>query len=154
MAICIMCNSSVDDGDAFCVSCGATLSQPLTSNPNDTKLDEPQKLTNLNGARLVLPDSSEIQIDKSQRLIGRTDLIKFSQQEPSLISRGHFTIYEHNGKYYIQDGKTKVQDKESKNHTLLNSKDISGKERFELNNTDIIEVSDVKISVKLGNSIN
>ncbi len=149
MAICTLCNSYVDDGDTFCVSCGAPLSQPLASNPTDTKLDEPEKLTNPNGARLVLPDSSEIEIDKAQRLIGRADLIKFSQQEPSLISRGHFTVYDNNGKYYMQDGKTKVQDKESKNHTFLNGKDITGKERFELNNEDVIEVSDVKIAVKL-----
>lgn len=154
MAICTLCKSPVDDVDAFCTSCGASLSQSLASNPNNTKIEEPQKLVNPNGARLVLPNLSEIEIDKSQRLIGRIDLIKFTQQDPSLISRGHFTVYEYNGKYYIQDGKTKVQDKESKNHTFLNSKDISGKERFELNNTDIIEVSDVKISVKLEDSIN
>ena len=153
---CSVCKNQIDETENFCTECGASVSQTITSSSDvmtqvQTE-NKPSESTSKKG-KLVFPDNSKIEIDQSQRLVGRADLKRFSQ-DPNLISRGHFTVYEENSKYYIRDGNTIVQDKESKSHTFLNDKDITGKERLELKNEDIIEVSDVKISFKLEDSAN
>lgn len=151
---CSVCKNQIDETENFCTQCGASVSQTITTNSDVTAQVQteakPNKSTSKKG-KLVLPDDSEIEIDQSQRLVGRADLKRYSQ-DPSLISRGHFTVYEENGKYYIMDGKTVVQDKESKNHTYINEEDITGKKNFELTEGVVIQVSDVKISFKLGDN--
>jgi len=102
-----------------------------------------------NIGNLVLPDGSKIEIDKSQRLVGRVDLAQFSDDDSENISRGHFTVFEDSGTYYIQDGSTNVQEKPSKNHTFKNEEDITDKGRVQLSDDDIIKVSTVEINFKL-----
>jgi len=171
---CAKCNEELIEGDTFCTICGTPLEvpqqpstlepqQPSTPEPQQPSTPEPQQPqtpqssieelskpsdTSKTG-NLLFPDDYKIEIDESQRLVGRADLIKFSDADPKLISRGHFTVYEENAIYYINDGNTTVQEKPSKHHTFLNEEDITGKGKVELSDGDIIKVSEVQITFKL-----
>jgi len=54
-----------------------------------------------------------------------------------------FTISKESDSYYIEDGKTSVQDNPSGNHTTVNGKDITGKGKVELNDGDTIGLATV-----------
>jgi len=136
--------------------------QPPTPEPQQPPTPEPQQATPQSSVEelsktsdtsktgnLLFPDDYKIEIDESQRLVGRADLIKFSDADPKLISRGHFTVYEENAAYYLNDGNTNVQEKPSTHHTFLNEEDITGKGKVELSDGDIIKVSEVQITFKL-----
>lgn len=144
MPICPHCKQVVSDEENFCNECGS----PVTKDQTDGNGTAQQNITT-NMASLVLPDNVELEIDEAQRLVGRVDLAKYSKLDPTKISRGHFTVYEKDGKYYIEDGNTNVQNKASDEHTLLNDDDITNKKKVELSNGDVIKVLDVAITVKL-----
>jgi len=166
LTICAYCESDVAEGDAFCTVCGKLAAG--NSKKEESKKIEPKKEEKVSTpssqskkvettktsdepktGNLVLPDGSKIEIDKSQRLVGRVDLAQFSDDDSENISRGHFTVFEDNGMYYIQDGSTNVQEKPSKNHTFKNEEDITDKGRVQLSDDDIIKVSTVEINFKL-----
>jgi len=151
MTQCTFCNENVQDGgDAFCISCGTPIQTPSTPNNLSEKDKNENKIVScMQKGRLVFPDSFTMEIDSSHRLIGRVNLGKFSK-DPTLISRGQFTVYMENEQYYLEDGRTNVQDKPSVNHTILNGSDVVGKEKSLLNDGDIIQTSDVKILFKEG----
>ena len=175
LSICAYCESDVSEGDAFCTVCGKlvagnskkenskkvdskkedskkpsqTLEKVPTPSSQSKKVETTKTSDGSNTGNLVLPDGSKIEIDKSQRLVGRVDLAQFSDDDSENISRGHFTVFEDNGTYYIQDGSTNVQEKPSKNHTFKNEEDITDKGRVQLSDDDIIKVSTVEINFKL-----
>lgn len=171
LTICAYCESDVSEGDAFCTVCGKlvagnskkenskkvdstkkpsqTLEKVSTPSSQSKKVETTKTSDGPNTGNLVLPDGSKIEIDKSQRLVGRVDLAQFSDDDSENISRGHFTVFEDNGTYYIQDGSTNVQEKPSKNHTFKNEEDITDKGRVQLSDDDIIKVSTVEINFKL-----
>lgn len=70
---------------------------------------------------LVFPDGTEQPVSPSQWLIGRADLAKYlaDPEKANEISRGHFTISQEGEGFFIEDGKTMVQDKPSSNKTWL-----------------------------------
>ena len=68
----------------------------------------------------------------------------FTNEEPNLISRSHFTIYKESEKFFIKDGVTNVQNKPSENNTSVNDEKLTEDEQ-ELQNGDVILVSDVKM---------
>lgn len=145
MAACPHCKQVVSDEENFCNECGS----PVTKDQIDENGANQQSITTDYKASLVLPDNVELEIDEAQRLVGRADLAKYSKLDPKKISRGHFTVYEKDGKYYIEDGNTNVQNKASDEHTLLNDDDITNKKKVEMSNGDVIKVLDVAITVKL-----
>ena len=145
MAICPQCNQVVLDEENFCNECGS----PVTKDQTNANGSNQQSSTTNYKASLVLSDQQELEIDEAQRLVGRADLAKYSKLDPTKISRGHFTVFEENGKYYIEDGNTNVQNKASEEHTLLNDDDITNKKKVEMSNGDVIKVLDVAITVKL-----
>jgi pSer/pThr/pTyr-binding forkhead associated (FHA) protein len=104
---------------------------------------------------LLLPDGSEIQLTPSQRLIGRVDLARFvSPQDINMISRGHVTVYQDNTQFFVEDGRTMVQDRPSLNRTWMvqagQRNDITGVGRCELQDGDEIDVAGViKLLFKL-----
>lgn len=173
MTKCTKCNEELIEGDTFCTYCRTPIGvpqqpqtpppqqpsppepqQPLTPEPPQTtpqsSIEELSKTSDTSKTgNLLFPDDSKIEIDESQRLVGRADLIKFSDADPKLISRGHFTVYEENAMYYINDGNTNVQEKPSTHHTFLNEEDITGKGKVELSDGDIIKVSEIQITFKL-----
>lgn len=153
MIICSNCDQEIDEKESFCTECGNILSETtdteeiptIDQNTEKNESDEPS----LKKGKLVFPDDSEIEIDESQRLLGRADLKSFSDADSNGISRGHFTIFEENDKYYLEDGSTNVQYKASEKHTILNDEDITGKGKIELNDNDTINVSDVVLHFKM-----
>ncbi|MGH9021448.1 MAG: zinc-ribbon domain-containing protein [Acidimicrobiales bacterium] len=151
MTQCAVCNEKIQDGDVFCISCGTPIQTPSTPDKNLAKEENETKSTSsTKKGRLVFPDSSVIEIDSSHRLVGRANLGKYSQKGLDLISRGQFTVYLENEKYYLKDGRTNVQNKPSVTHTVLNEVDITGKEKSLLKDGDEIQISDVKILFKEG----
>ena len=94
-----------------------------------------------------MPDRSPIEITPTQRLIGRIDLSKYiSEDDMNHVSRGHITVFKEGEKYYVQDGKTIVQEKPSKNKTWVLSggrkEEITEKGRRELKDGDEINIAD------------
>jgi len=153
LIICSNCDQEIDEKESFCTECGNLLSETtdteeiptIDQNTEKNESDEPS----LKKGKLVFPDDSEIEIDESQRLLGRADLKSFSDADSNDISRSHFTIFEENDKYYLEDGSTNVQYKASEKHTILNDEDITGKGKIELNDNDTINVSDVVLHFKM-----
>jgi hypothetical protein len=149
MKICPVCNEKENnDDERFCTSCGLELtkSSKVTSH---TTTNIPSKNIEIESnsdfktqGKLILYDHDILLIDDSQRLVGRTDLKKYTKKDEKSISRSHFTIYKKDEKYFIKDGVTNVQNKPSENHTIVNEEKLSENER-ELKSGDKILVSDV-----------
>ena len=87
-----------------------------------------------------------IYFEDNPKTVGRADvseLLKSRGNDPLQVSRKQFTISKESDTYYIEDGKTSVQDNPSGNHTTVNGKDITGKGKVELNDGDIIGIATV-----------
>ena len=139
------------------MSCGMDIDSLQTDNKENMQTDMRQKTTKHDesvstgsgkpAGRLVFPDKIAMNVDESQRLVGREDLRAYTKNNPNVIARSHFTIYRAGDIYVIKDGITNVQYKSSKNGTLLNGEKIV--EETEIKNGDIIAVSDVQISFEV-----
>ena len=162
MEPCPICGFSNNLADSvYCTECGAQLVAPpqqvspppqQVSPPPQQVSPQPQQVSQ--GASLKLPDNSAIQVDSTLKCVGRSDLLNYLKTvqglDPMIISRQHFTIFSENGKYYVEDGNTAVQDKPSANHTYLNGADITEKGRQELKNDDVIDLANtVKLTFKI-----
>lgn len=131
------------NGMDFCYLCGTPLHameelerwkipepKPFKKEPTEKK--EPRRVR---GAKLVLRDGSEILIAGAHQLIGREHLKRTVPADRELwVSRSHFWIYSVDGRYYIED-------RESKNDTSVNGRNIRGTGRVELHDGDYIEIS-------------
>jgi len=170
MVECEICKKDLVPNDPFCTFCGSPVPGTATQSATPTSNASTQSVTTTSNAsvqstptsnevkdttgtsqigNLLLSDDSKIIIDDSQKLVGRVDLKEFSNDDLNLISRGHFTVYRKNAKFYINDGSTNVQEKPSEHHTLLNDTDITNNGPTELSDGDIIKISDVQINFKL-----
>ena len=149
---CPLCDTKRVAGEDLCSNskCGYEFSdmpEPKPqSEPKDTaEQTDDEWLTDHNDGKLIFKtDKISVQIDHSQRLVGRADLKKYTKQDPMLISRSHFTIYKKNEKYFIKDGVTNVQDRPSEHKTFVNGEKLAKDER-KLENNDKIRVSDVEM---------
>ena len=138
MITCQNCNSENSDEYEFCDECGAKFS-------DDTMKTVLINTKNSSSGKLVFPNDESYEIDTSQRLIGRADLQKFTKEDPTLISRSHFTIFKCNNKFVIKNGSTNVQNKPSEQGILINDKKPETDE-IELKNRDKILISDIELS--------
>ena len=87
-----------------------------------------------------------IYFEDNPKTVGRADvseLLKSRGNDPLQVSRKQFTISKESDTYYIEDGKTSVQDNPSGNHTTVNGKDITGQGKVELNDGDTIGLATV-----------
>ena len=165
MRTCPSCHEKEnDDDERFCIKCGfeliksdtapraenveQTSNQEIDESKTENELDVNTEATDDTIGKLIFPDKSNFIIDESQRLVGRADLKVHTNEDPVLISRSHFTIYKKNEKYFIKDGVTNVQNKASENNTFVNDEKLTEDER-ELENGDVILVSDVKMSFEV-----
>ena len=164
MVSCPICGFSENPDDSiYCTECGGKVaeeSQPAPTAPEpaapepaapEPAAPEPAAIT---GAVLILPDNSNIQIGSSPKTIGRAELLDYLKTlqgtDPMTISRQHFTISQEKDTYYVEDGKTVVQDKPSANHTYLNGVDITDKGQQELKNDDVIDLANtIKLTFRL-----
>ena len=138
MITCQNCNSENSDEEKFCNECG-------TKFTDDTMKTLMTNTQNNSSGKLVFPNDESYEIDNSQRLIGRADLQKFTKEDPTLISRSHFTIYKTDNKFVIKNGSTNVQNKPSEQGILINDKKPETDE-IELKNGDKIMISDIELS--------
>ena len=168
-----------DSDERFCISCGMDLNEIQSSSNADNLISESTSKTNAdpessedncknqinestliiqkaeldcNGRLVLLSDNKIIiaeTVDKVQRLVGRADLMAFTEKNPDLISRSHFTIYRDGGKHMICDGITNVQDMPSKHGTNINDKVLKQQIPTELKVDDKISVSDVIMQFKV-----
>jgi len=98
---------------------------------------------------LIFPDGTEQPIPPSQWLIGRADLAKFLSDPDKApeISRGHLTVFQEGEMFFIEDGKTMVQEKPSANKTWLVRDGsrilVTGTGRNELRDADEIDVAEL-----------
>ena len=157
MKTCPSCNEEEnDDDERFCIKCAFVFFKSDVENMEETSNQETDESKTENESdvsttiiadtfgKLIFPDKSSVTIDDSQRLVGRADLKAYTNEDPNLISRSHFTIYKENEKFFIKDGVTNVQNKPSENNTSVNDEKLTEDER-ELQNGDVILVSDVKM---------
>lgn len=87
------------------------------------------------GAKLTLPDNSEILLTESAKMIGRNDFGKVvSTEDLNYISRSHLLIQSDNGKYFVED-------LNSTNGTKANGIEINGSKK-ELDSGDRIQIAD------------
>ncbi len=149
---CPLCDTERVAGEDLCSNskCGYEFSdmpepKPQSEPKPSAEQTDDEWLTDHNDGKLIFKtDKTSVQIDDSQRLVGRADLKKYTKKDPTLISRSHFTIYRKNKKYFIKDGITNVQDKPSEHNTFVNDEKLAKDER-KLENGDRILVSDVEM---------
>ena len=120
---------------------------------NEPEVSESVEQTNENNeprGAIWIPSSNgeeqPIYFEFEQKTIGRMDVseyLKSQNIDPLQVSRKQFTFYIENGKYYIVDGTTSVQEKPSGNHTTINGKDITEQGAIEVNSDDKIGMSTV-----------
>ena len=121
-----------------------------TDAPSDaTDAEEEVEAGTPKAGYLVFPDNTEQPIPPSQWLIGRADLSKYlaDSDKANEISRGHVTVFEDGEKFFIEDGKTMVQEKPSANKTWLVRGGarilVTGTGRNELQDTDEIDIAEL-----------
>ena len=124
----------------------ANTSEVNTSEVNTSEVNTSEQT----GGAVWIPNVSgneqPIYFEFEQKTIGRMDVSEYlkSQNIDQLqVSRKQFTFYTEDGKYYIVDGKTSVQEKPSGNHTTVNGKDITEQGPIELHTNDVIGMSTV-----------
>ena len=163
MVTCPICGFSENPDDSiYCTECGGKVAeesqpappQPAAPEPAAPEPAAPEPAAPTTGVVLVLPDNSNISIEASPKTIGRIELLDYLKTiqgiDPMTISRQHFTILQDKDTYFIEDGKTVVQDKPSANHTYLNGVDITDKGQQELKNDDVVDLANtVKLTFRL-----
>lgn len=113
------------------------LSTPAQTPPPEKGVSRPASCTAVAGAKLILPNGSEIPLVAADRWVGRNDLRQtLASNSLELVSREHILISYISGRFYLEDQK-------STNGTKLNGIEIKGKGRFELRDGDIIELAGV-----------
>ena len=120
---------------------------------DETGTDESDasKSLEIQGGAIWIPgsnnaDDQPIYFEDDPKVVGRSDVsacLKSAGKDPLQVSRKQFTIFKESDSYYIEDGKTSVQDKSSGNHTTVNGKDITGQGKCELNDGDTIGIATV-----------
>jgi hypothetical protein len=147
---CANYNTEYDIDDNYCGVCGFKLALEEEQQEQEQEHQEQEKPPGLQKRGfLVMPDKSQIEVTTTQIPIGRIHLSKYvSEGNMNYISKVHFTVFKEGEKYFIQDGKTAVQEKPSRNKTWLISggqqkEEITEKGRRELKEGDKISVADV-----------
>ena len=119
------------------------------SNESEVNASEVNASREIRGAIWIPSTTGDEQptyFESEQKTIGRMDVseyLKSKNIDQLQVSRKQFTFYSENGKYYIVDGKTSIQEKPSGNHTTVNGKDITEQGPVELHSEDKIGMSTV-----------
>jgi hypothetical protein len=133
----------------FCGVCGSKLALEGQQQEQQKQQQEQEKPGDLQKRGfLLMPDNSQIEITTTQTPIGRIHLSKYiSEGNMNYVSREHVTVFKDGEKYFVEDGKTTVQEKPSRNKTWLLSGDhqkeeITEKGKRELKDGDQINIAD------------
>ena len=118
----------------------------VVGDETDTDESDVSESPEIQGSAILMPDGQPIYFEDDPKVVGRSDVsayLKSVGKDPLQVSRKQFTIFKESDSYYIEDGKTSVQDKASGNHTTVNGKDITGQGKCELNDGDMIGLATV-----------
>ena len=118
----------------------------VVSDETGTDESDVSESPEIQGSAILMPDGQPIYFEDDPKVVGRSDVsayLKSAGKDPLQVSRKQFTIFKESDSYYIEDGKTSVQDKASGNHTSVNGKDITGQGKCELNDGDTIGIATV-----------
>ena len=118
----------------------------VVEDETDTDESDVSESPEIQGGAIWIPDGQPIYFEDDPKVVGRSDVsdyLKSAGKDPLQVSRKQFTIFKESDSYYIEDGKTSVQDKSSGNHTTVNGKDITGQGKCELNDGDTIGLATV-----------
>ena len=118
----------------------------VVEDETDTDESDVSESPEIQGGAIWMPDGQPIYFEDDPKVVGRSDVsdyLKSAGKDPLQVSRKQFTIFKESDSYYIEDGKTSVQDKSSGNHTTVNGKDITGQGKCELNDGDTIGLATV-----------
>ena len=118
----------------------------VVSDETGTDESDVSESPEIQGGAIWISDGQPIYFEDNPKVVGRTDVsdyLKSVGKDPLQVSRKQFTIFKESDSYYIEDGKTSVQDKASGNHTTVNGKDITGQGKCELNDGDMIGLATV-----------
>ena len=118
----------------------------VVEDETDTDESDVSESPEIQGGAIWIPDGQQIYFEDDPKVVGRSDVaayLKSAGKDPLQVSRKQFTIFKESDSYYIEDGKTSVQDKASGNHTTVNGKDITGQGKCELNDGDTIGLATV-----------
>ena len=118
----------------------------VVSDETGTDESDVSESPEIQGSAILMPDGQPIYFEDDPKVVGRSDVsayLKSAGKDPLQVSRKQFTIFKESDSYYIEDGKTSVQDKASGNHTTVNGKDITGQGKCELNDGDTIGLATV-----------
>jgi FHA domain len=103
-------------------------------------------------AFLLMPDQSQMPLPATTRVFGRTDFVRYVKPENAKeISRGHFTVTQANGVFFIQDGGQDPKDpsawKSSINRTSVNGVILQPGAKQKLNLNDVIDVAQLGLNL-------
>lgn len=103
-------------------------------------------------AALVMPDQSEVRLAQTSRVFGRSDFIRHLKPENAKeVSRGHFTITQENGVFFLQDGGADPNSpnawKPSVNRTSINGVVLEPGGKRKLSNNDVIDVASLGLNL-------
>ena len=158
MKTCPQCNETNDDDQRFCQSCGMDMGHLKSSADADAAAELPsnfkQNIKKLKAkpeskntaqkelaGRLILPDKKIVQIDDSQKFIGRADLRQYTKVSPEKIPRSYFTVCLDDGRHILRNDTILTKNKT----ILVVNNEMRNEEKIELKNGDRITVSDVEI---------
>lgn len=118
----------------------------VVGDETDTDESDVSESSEIQGGAIWISDGQPIYFEDTPKVVGRSDVsayLKSAGKDPLQVSRKQFTIFKESDSYYIEDGKTSVQDKASGNHTTVNGKDITEQGKCELNDGDVIGMATV-----------
>ncbi len=175
MSVCPNCTEATFPDDLYCGNCGTLLPRVSSPEPFPQKaaegvikcrtcghMNEPGSLfceldstalskahstrgPEIRGGVLIMPDRSEITIQRTIRVFGRRDLIKFLKPEDSKkISHAYFTIIRENGVFYLQEGapnrKNPKEWRPSANEISINGAVLEPGTKHKLDPADVIGI--------------
>ncbi len=147
---CPACGNEIEEGDAFCSTCGFALQAVVTPSaepalPGEPAVVGPRLVVDASGAEIPLPDKDEILVGREDPVSGiypDVDMTPHGGEEGG-VSRRHARLTKESGKYYVED-------LDSTNFTFVNKQKLAPKTRQALDDGDEIRFGRVALKLRTG----
>ena len=141
---CPACGEEVEEGDAFCSSCGYALQAPALAAVPVAAPAGPRLVVSASGAEIPLPAGDELFIGREDPISGiypEVDLTPHGGEDGG-VSRRHARIIIEGGNYFVED-------LDSTNFTFVNKQKLAPKTRQQVNDGDEIRCGRVAMVLKV-----